>query len=132
MKMKVQVISTCSKYGLQGHNKRYHMRPDVLGDEWFNAPLDPMENEMETPFGINKKALNLPVYASNRGGHARHTERTINIFNTCCGRKQQRKSWCGQCLKDIDNSPMVGEFQRLNVDEAATTRDAKSPCEKAL
>ncbi|KAL2524494.1 hypothetical protein Adt_09548 [Abeliophyllum distichum] len=46
---------TCSECGLQGHNKRCHLRPDTPSDEWYNAPLDPVKNEMETPLGTRTK-----------------------------------------------------------------------------
>ncbi|KAL2504504.1 Uncharacterized protein Adt_20125 [Abeliophyllum distichum] len=57
LKRKGQVIKTCSECGLQGHNKRYHLRPDAPSDEWYNATLHSVGNEMETPIGARTKLV---------------------------------------------------------------------------
>ncbi|KAL2548713.1 Uncharacterized protein Fot_10243 [Forsythia ovata] len=59
MKRKCQVVMTCSECGLQGHNKRYHLRPGAPGNDWFDAQLDPMESDMQSPLDSRKKEIDI-------------------------------------------------------------------------
>ncbi|KAL2525338.1 Uncharacterized protein Adt_10392 [Abeliophyllum distichum] len=144
LKRKGQVVMTCSECGLQGHNKRYHLRLDAPNDEWYNAPLRPVGNEMETPLGARTKLV------PNRGSDGTSTE-SEHQHTTCQfmptpgidmrgiregpaatsidvegGNIKENASSTNVRMEEIDISPMVDELERYNNEEAATRRCARA------
>ncbi|KAL2509117.1 uncharacterized protein Fot_32764 [Forsythia ovata] len=135
---------TCSECGLQGHNKRYHLRPDAPSNEWYNAPLDPVGNEMDTQTGTRTKLVPnggsegpsieaqpqhtvchfMPTPGVNmRGLRERPSATSIDVEG---GNEQENTTMPDVRVEEIDISPMVEELERLNGQESATRRSARA------
>ncbi|KAL2527198.1 hypothetical protein Adt_12252 [Abeliophyllum distichum] len=111
LKRKGQVVMTCSECGLQGHDKRYHLRPDTPShmNEWYNAPLHPVGNDMETPIGTKTKFMPIPG-VDMRGIQEGPAATSIDVEG---GNEKETATTTDIRMEEINISPMVEELQRL-------------------
>ncbi|KAL2504839.1 Uncharacterized protein Adt_20460 [Abeliophyllum distichum] len=83
MKRKGQVIMTCSECGLEGHNKRYHLRAYAPTTDWFNAQLEEVEIERDNrSTGKNKGKLTPKRSTTSASNQTRETESMIQFIPT--------------------------------------------------
>ncbi|KAL2466983.1 hypothetical protein Adt_42834 [Abeliophyllum distichum] len=108
---------TCSECGLQGHNKRYHLRHGAPGNDWFNAQLDPMENDIELPLDSRKK---VNMSTGQREGPSASSLHVVK------GHDKGKTIVDDIRMEEIDTSPMVEDLERLNAEETTTTRAIKA------
>ncbi|KAL2480098.1 hypothetical protein Adt_19039 [Abeliophyllum distichum] len=118
---------TCWECGLQGHNKRYHLRPGASGSDWFDAQLDPMENDMESTLNSRNKPqdTNSVYHFMPTPGVDLHGQRdgpSASSLPVLRGHDKGKAVVDDIRMEEIDISPMVEDLERLNAEEAATTR----------
>ncbi|KAL2531204.1 Uncharacterized protein Adt_04555 [Abeliophyllum distichum] len=126
LKRKGQVVMTCLECGLQGHNKRYHLRGDAPTPGKLtprrsstNASNQPHEAQSGYQFmptlGVDMRNAGVSISSGPSASSPIIDENsiwktTVHVIRT----------------KQVNISTMVDELENLNTDESAPNRDEKA------
>ncbi|KAL2457160.1 Uncharacterized protein Adt_46495 [Abeliophyllum distichum] len=132
----------CSECGLQGHNKRYHLRSDAPAADWYTAPVEQVENEGENQRPGKKKAKLTPRRSSTNASNQPHKAQSgfqfmptpgVDMRNAGViissrlsasspvieGNSKGKNTARVIRIEDINISTMVEELEILNAEESA-------------